>query len=220
MQSTCAQKTEALGKVHRHYSYCVRTATLVEPRTTSPVSLNSIMMRLLAASNGTLPVAVTNTEYVGVAPPLTELVVLLPGVDRQAPVAGFVSQMDTASGKVTDRRSDAVIVAVLPTFTVATAKAFEPLVPGKSTMPSPVDVAASATMSGTGTFDADSSSVFRPVVTGAGLVLEQSKINFTSVELNAAVGVKAIMYVCRPSATISTGVFGVPTSALVAGSDV
>ena len=37
-------------------------------------------------------------------------VTLLAGADRQAPVAGFVSQMDITSGKMTDGAADAVIV--------------------------------------------------------------------------------------------------------------
>lgn len=108
------------------------------------------------------------------APPLTELVVLLAGPDRQAPVAGLVSQMDSTSGRLVDGTADAVMVPVAPTFTVATAKAFTPLVPGKSTMPSPLGVAASATISGTGVAEADSNSVFTPTVTGAGALFVQS----------------------------------------------
>ena len=132
-------------------------------------------MRLFAGSNGTVPVPVTNTEYVAVAPAPTELVALLPAADRQAPVAGFVSQMDIASGKPTNVIGIAVMVpAALPTFTVDTAKAFEPLVPGKSTMPSAVAVADSGTTSSTGLAEADSSSVFNPTVMGAGWVLAQS----------------------------------------------
>ena len=99
MKSDRAQKTGASALSGDHpcpYNYCVRTATLVAPRTKPPASLNSTMMRLLAGSNGTLPVAVTNTEYVGVAPPLTGLVVSLAGADRQTPVPGLVSQMDLA----------------------------------------------------------------------------------------------------------------------------
>ena len=156
---------------------------------------------------------------VGVVPALTLEVTLFAGGDKQAPVPGFVSQINNAKGNVASPVSAVTEISPLaPTFTVATAKALAPKGPGSLTIPSPVGVAASATMSGTGTFDADSSSVFRPVVTGAGLALEQSKINFTSVELNAVVGVKMIRYVCRPSATISAGVFGVPTSAFVAES--
>ena len=36
--------------------YCVRTATLVEPRVTLPPSLNRTKIRFIAGSNGTLPV--------------------------------------------------------------------------------------------------------------------------------------------------------------------
>jgi hypothetical protein len=156
---------------------------------------------------------------VGVAAAAMVVVTPAAAVPRQAPVAGFVSQMDKATGRLAPPNPGvAVIVPVDPTFTDATAKAPDPPTPGRRTVPSPVGVTADATMSGTGVFDADSKSVFRPVVTGAGLVLEQSKVNSTSVGLNEAVVVKANTYVCSPPAGISTGVFGVPTSAFVAGS--
>jgi len=90
-----------------------------------------------------------------------------------APVAGFVSQMDRNSGK-DPAAADAVIVSVLPAFTVATEKAFEPLLPGKLRMPSPVGVIANATISATGVAEADRNSVFNPAVTGAGSLLVQS----------------------------------------------
>jgi hypothetical protein len=71
----------------------------------------------------------------------------------------------------------AVIFPLAPTFTVATAKAPVPLVPGMLTIPSLFCVAAKATMSGTGVVEAESKSVFRPVIIGAGFVLKQSKLN-------------------------------------------
>ena len=145
-----------------------------------------------AGSNGTAPVPVTKIENVGVAPAVIEVVTLAAGADRHAPVTGLLSQIDSARGKIAVPVSaDAVIESWLPTLTVATAKAFAPELPGKSTMPSPVGVAARATISGTGVLEADSNSVFKPTVTGAGFVLKQSKVSCTSVESKAAVGVKA-----------------------------
>ena len=64
--------------------------------------------------------------------------------------------------------ADAVIFPLAPTFTVATAKAPVPVVPGTFTMPSLVVVAAKATMSGTGVEEAESKSVFSPTLIGAG----------------------------------------------------
>jgi hypothetical protein len=109
-----------------------------------------------------------------------------------------------------DVSADAVIVPLAPTFTVATAKAPGPLVPGTLTMPSLVVVAAKATISGTGVGDAESGSVFSPVLIGAGLVFVQSKLNCTSVEGIGAVGVKAKTKLCAAPRPMSTRVFGVP----------
>src|SRR5262245_30137516 len=46
--------------------YCVRTATLVEPRITPPGSLKRTNTRLVAGLKGTMPVPATNTLKVGV----------------------------------------------------------------------------------------------------------------------------------------------------------
>ena len=97
----------------------------------------------------------------------TVLDVLPPGGDRQAPLEGLVSQMVNVTFRDTGVSGDAVMVAVLPTFTVDTEKAFEPLVPGKSTMPSPVGVAANVTISATGPLEAESSNVLTPGITVA-----------------------------------------------------
>jgi hypothetical protein len=59
-------------------------------------------------------------------------------------------------------------------------------------MPSLLNVAAKATMSGTGVAEAESSSVFSPVLIGAGSVLVHSKTIWTSVGAKAWVGIKAI----------------------------
>lgn len=166
-----------------------------------------------------MPVLVAKNANVGVAP-LAIGVVTGPEIGAgglmQAPVAGLVSHRVMLTGKVALPVSAlTAMVSPLPRFTVATANA--PLL-AKVTIPSPVGVAASATISGTGVFDADSNSVFRPVTLGAGDVLEQSNVNSISVGSNASVGVKENMNVCRLSGAMSTGVSGVPTSALVAGS--
>ena len=73
--------------------------------------------------------------------------------------------------------AEAVMLPLAPTFTVATAKAPVPFVPETFTMSSLVVVAAKATMSGTSVLEAENSSVFSPVLTGAGFVFEQSKLN-------------------------------------------
>ena len=63
-------------------NYNVRTATLVDPRVTPPVSWKRTKIRLFAGSNGTVPVPVTKTENVGVALTAIVLVVLVIGADR------------------------------------------------------------------------------------------------------------------------------------------
>jgi hypothetical protein len=74
-----------------------------------------------------------------------------------------------ASGKVAEPVfAVAVIKGARPTLTVATAKAFEPVVPVMCRMPSFCAV-ASATISGTDVVDADSNKVLRPVLLGAAL---------------------------------------------------
>ena len=113
--------------------------------------------------------------------------------------------------------ADAVIVPVAPTFTVATAKAPVPFGPEMFTMPSLVSVAAKATMSGTGVADAESKSVFSPMLIGAGSVFAQSKLNCTSVGAMGAVGVMAKTKLCAAPAAISTGVFGQPGDLIGSG---
>ena len=68
-----------------------------------------------------------------------------------------------------------------------------------------------------GVAEAERSSVFRPVVIGAGTALVQLKLICTSVVANEVVGVKAKVYVCNAPA-IFTGILGVPITPLVAGS--
>src|SRR5262245_49635122 len=107
--------------------------------------------------------------------------------------------------------TDAVILPLAPTFTVATAKAPVPFVPGIFTIPGlGGGVAANATMSGTGVTEAESSSVFSPVLIGAGSLFAQSKLNCTSVGPIGAVGVMAKTKLCAAPASIFAGVLGKP----------
>ena len=154
---------------------------------------------------------------VGVALALICVVTLAPMAEIQAPVTGFVSHRKMLTGNAAAPVSaDAVIVAVAPTFTVATAKAPVPFVPGIFTMPSLVVVAAKATISGTGVVDAESKSVFNPELTGAGLLFVQSKLSCTSVGGKGAVGVKAKTKLWAAPPGTLTGVLGVPVIWLVA----
>ena len=141
-----------------------------------------------------------------------------PTDEMHCPVIGLVWQRLIASGNVAvPVLAVAVIEALAPTLTVATAKAFDPEVPVMCRMPSFDAVAANATMSGTGVAEADSSNVLRPVVLGAVLTPLQAKPSTTFVGTNAAFGVKAMTKLCEPPAAIDAGVFGEPVSALVAG---
>ena len=131
------------------------------------------------------------------------------------PVTGFVSHRKTFTGRIAAPVSaDAMIFALAPTFTVATAKTPVPVAPGTSTMP-PL-AAASATMSGTGVAEAENNSVFSPELTGAGLLFVQSKLSCTSVGGKGAVGVKASTKLCAAPPATLTAVFGVPVIWLVA----
>jgi hypothetical protein len=107
--------------------YCVSTATLVEPRTISFGSLNSTKMRLAAGRNDTPPLAVAKIAKVGVALALIVIDALDAGAASHCPLVGSVWQRLIASGRLTDPVfAVAVIAALAPTLTVATAKAFEP----------------------------------------------------------------------------------------------
>jgi hypothetical protein len=110
--------------------YCVWTATLVEPRTTAFASLNSTKMRLVAGEKGTTPLAVAKIAKVGVALALIVVVTLDAGDARHCPEVGLVWQRLIANGSVADPVfAVAVIAALSPTLTVATANALEPDLP-------------------------------------------------------------------------------------------
>ena len=120
-------------------------------------------MRLVAGRNGTPATAATKMPKVGVAPPVITVAALGPAAVRHCPVVGLVWQIEIARGKLAGPVSAAaVIIALAPKFTVATAKALDPELPGMCRMPSLLAVAASATMSGTGVAEADSSKVLTP----------------------------------------------------------
>jgi hypothetical protein len=95
--------------------YCVSTATLVEPRTVPPPSLNSTKMRLLAGSNGTLPVAFAKIATVGVALALIVKVTLGPTAELHWPDCGSVWHRLMLSGSDCD-----------PVFAVAVIWALAP----------------------------------------------------------------------------------------------
>src|SRR5213593_91136 len=124
-------------------------------------------MRLFAGSNATGPFPATNTPKVGVALPLICVVTVGAGPPMQAPVIGFVWHSERLTGKVAfPVLADAVICALAPTFTVATAKGSMSVELVSVTMPP--GTAASATTSGTAPASAESSNVLRPGVLGAG----------------------------------------------------
>jgi hypothetical protein len=125
-------------------------------------------MRLVCGTNGTLPLAVAKMAKVGVALALIVVVTVEPIEEMHWPLIGLVWQRLMASGNVAAPVvAVAVIEALAPTLTVATAKAFEPLVPMMCRIPSFCAVAASATMSGTGVAEPDSNNVLKPVLLGA-----------------------------------------------------
>ena len=136
------------ARVRSHYRtvpHWVRTATLVDPRVTDTfvapphdaVSSSRTKIRLPAGSHGTLPEPVTKIPNVGVSWWFITRVTLGAGGARHALVAGFVSQMDSATGMVTPPASaDTTIVPPAPAFVVATAKNPVPARPGMFTIPS------------------------------------------------------------------------------------
>src|SRR5262245_49707001 len=101
-------------------------------------------------------------------------------------------------------------VPVAPTLAIATEKAAAPLT--MRTIPSLSEVAASMMTSGVGEFDAESRSVFTPVVVAAAGALLHAKLNATLVAPNALVGANAIRNDCPPLAPMFAGVFGAPVS--------
>src|SRR5438270_8172848 len=123
---------------------------------TLPESANTTKIRFAAGSSPIAPVAVAKIAKVGVAPPLICTVTLGPIGEMQTPVTGSVWQMDSDRGRTAPPVfAVAVIMSPIPTFDVATANAPAPGAAGMCRIPSPLAVAASATMSGTGVDDAD-----------------------------------------------------------------
>jgi hypothetical protein len=200
-------------------SYCVRTATLVPPRTRRLASLKRAKIRLLAGLKGTTPMPLTKKLKVGAAPALIVVVTLDAGGARQEPVLGFVWQMNTLRGSGFPPVSAVTVMAPLdPTLTVATLKATLPVAPGMTAVSVGVAVAARATMSGVAVFEADIKSVLTPVIGFTGCVLELAKLSGTLTGPNEAVGVMAMTKLCRPPLGMLTGVFGVPMGWFVTGS--
>ena len=71
-------------------SYCVLTATLVEPRVTLPLSLNNTKIRFPAGSKGTVPLPWTKIAKVGVALASICVFTLGPMAEIHCAVAGSV----------------------------------------------------------------------------------------------------------------------------------
>ncbi len=133
------------------------------PRTTAEESENWTKTLEVAGAKGMAPLAVAKIANVGVELVLIVVVTLAAGAARHTDVDGFVWQIVKVKGSVVEPVfAVAVIDAPDPMLTVATAKAFEPFVPGIATIPSPVCVAASAIISGTGVVDAENNSVLTP----------------------------------------------------------
>src|SRR5262249_59023621 len=107
--------------------------------------------------------------------------------------------------------------SLAPTFTVATPNTPVSLVPGMLTIPVLPAVASSATISGVGVVDAESSSVFSPGTTVAAAALAHLNLNATSAGGNEVVGVIAMRKVWKPPGAMSIGVLGLPMGSFVAG---
>src|SRR5262249_53857246 len=136
-----------------------------------------------------------------------------------SPVTGFVWQSTGFTASVAFPVSaDTVMLPLAPAFVVATAKNPVPVTPGIFTIPSFVDVAATAMMSGTGVADTVSLSVLTPTIAGAESVFEQLNPNCTSVVGIATPVTNEIRKLWPPPGGMSTGVFGEPIASLVAGS--
>src|SRR5262249_21377651 len=131
------------------------------------------------------PLPVTNTPKLDFAPAPIATVTLLVGAATHTPVFGSVAQSEMLRGSpAAPVSADAVIVAAAPAFDVATENTPAPVGPGRSTVPSLCRVATSATMSGTGVIEAESSRVFKPTVIGA-WVPPHANASCTSVGGNA-----------------------------------
>src|SRR5262249_31769830 len=134
----------------------------------------------LAGSNGTVPLPFRKIAKVGVALALIVVATVGPMADVHSPELGLVSHNVMLSGSVAFPVStDAIISALAPTFTVATANAPAPLAPRMSTIPLLPAVAPRATISGTDVFDADISKVLSPSTIGATLAFAQKNENVT-----------------------------------------
>src|SRR6266542_3763444 len=93
------------------------------PRTTFDRSVNSTKIRLLAASSGMTPAAVAKTPNVAVPPAPIGSVTLAAGAPLQFPPAS-VSQSERVRGSTAPPVvADTAMVAPIPTFDEATAKA-------------------------------------------------------------------------------------------------
>jgi hypothetical protein len=99
--------------------YSVRTATLVAPRVAPSGAVNRTNTRLLAGSNGTLPLPVTKMLKVGVALVVMMVLTLGPGVCRHEPLAA-VWHSERLTGRLAAPVSAVTVIgAEAPTLTDA-----------------------------------------------------------------------------------------------------
>src|SRR5215510_7555661 len=133
----------------------------------------------------------------------------------QTPVVGFVWQIVSDTGTAAFPVSTvAVIEALAPTLTVATENAPRPLGPGMLTMPSCVNVAPSATISGPRVSVTVNCSVFTPGSAATGNAFVHWNVNSMSVASIGTKGVKVMTNDCPLPLGIVAGVFGCPTGTL------
>src|SRR5580692_1390763 len=95
-----AESGTSIAETSEVARYWVRTATEVSPRTLPLGSANWTNTRLLAGSNGTVPLPVAKMPKVGVVLGWMSVVTLAAGGAMHAPVAGTVWQALNVTGSV------------------------------------------------------------------------------------------------------------------------
>src|SRR5262245_33335119 len=147
-------------------------------------------MRFFAGSKGMSPWACTNTLNVAVIPSPIGVTTASRGANAHCAVVGSVGQTPMVKGRLAPPASaETVMLSPLPKFDAATAKAPASVREEMSRMPLLPTVAATATMSGTRTRDADRKTVFTPGTDDAGLALVQLNVTGTSRGSSGSAGV-------------------------------
>src|SRR5262249_21214660 len=108
----------------------VRMAALVWPRMTPWESMKSSRMRLLAGSNGTLPLPCANTVKVARSLVLKVREAVVAGGARHSPVEGLVSQIVRLTGRLPVAFGLAVIGEAEPMLIAEAASTVVPALPG------------------------------------------------------------------------------------------